>query len=407
MEKKLASRRPPPPPSPQRHQANQDQIRDRNDLKDGEQQQQQQQVDANVESLLHELYYDPRYASAYTSIGNVYRAARKLLPNLKRGEVDRWFQRQLTATLHKPVRLHFPTNKVIVMSIDDQWQCDLADMSSKAEYNDDYTFILTCIDCFSKYAWAIPIMNKQADSILEALKIILKSGRKPKRLQTDKGTEFLNRKVQTFLRQHDIQLFTTQSDKKASIVERFNRTMKGRTYKYFTAKNTYRYVDVLQSLVDGYNNTYHRSIKMKPANVRKRHQIIIRQRLYGKLKPPPKKRRAQRKKSYKYMIGDLVRIIKQRLTFARGYLPNWSEEIFIVYNRKNFKEPFYYLRDFAGEDIEGGFYEKELQLVQDSDEYRIEKVLRRKRVNGKQLHLVQWKGWPSKFNSWVENIRNL
>ena len=56
-----------------------------------------------------------------------------------------------------------------------------------------------------------------------------------------------------------------------------------------------------------------------------------------------------------------------------------------MYNRKNFKEPFYYLRYFAGEDIEGGFYEKELQQVQDSDEYRIEKLLRRKRVNGKQL----------------------
>ena len=107
------------------------------------------------------------------------------------------------------------------------------------------------------------------------------------------------------------------------------------------------------------------------------------------------------------MIGDLARIIKQRLTFARGYLPNWSEEIFIVYNRNNFKEPFYSLRDFGGEDIKGGFYEKELQLVQDSGEYRIEKVLRRKRVNGKQLHLVQWKGWPSKFNSWVEDVRNI
>ena len=402
MEKKLAIRSP-PPSTRRRQKANQDQSMDRNDLKDGEQ---QKQANASVESLLHELYYDPRHASAYTSIGNVYRAAKKLLPNLKRNEVERWFQRQLTATLHKPVRLRFPTNKVIVMSIDDQWQCDLADMSSKAEYNDGYTFILTCIDCFSKYAWAIPIINKQADSIIKALKIILKSGRKPKRLQTDKGTEFLNRKVQTFLRHHNIQLFTTQSDKKASIVERFNRTMKGRTYKYFTAKNTYRYVDVLQLLVDGYNNSYHRSIKMKPNSVRKRHQMIIRQRLYGKLKSPTKLR-TQRKKSYKYIIGDLVRIIKQRLTFARGYLPNWSEEIFIVYNRKNFKEPFYYLRDFAGEDIEGGFYEKELQQVQDSDEYRIEKVLRRKRVNGKQLHLVKWKGWPNKFNSWVENIRNL
>ena len=377
-------------------------VADRADSQDGER---------HVENLLHELYYDPQRPSAYTSIANVYRAARKLLPNIRRDEVERWFQRQLTATLHKPIRINFPTNKVLVWNIDDQWQCDLADMSSKSEYNDGHTFILTCIDCFSKYAWAIPIMDKRADSIIEALMIILKIGRKPKRLQTDKGTEFLNGKVQAFLREHGIQLFTTQSDKKASIVERFNRTMKGRTYKYFTAKNTYRYVDVLQSLVDGYNNTYHRSIKMKPIAVRKRHEMLIRQRLYGQ-RPKrgkvikPVDRRA-RKKTYKYMVGDLVRIIKKRLTFARGYLPNWSEEIFIVYNRKNFKEPFYYLRDFNGEDIKGGFYEKELQLVQDSGEYRIEKVLRRKRVNGKQLHLVQWKGLPRKFNSWVENIRNL
>ena len=371
-----------------------DQEGGRNDLKDG------------VENLLHELYYNPIHASAYTSINNVYRAVKEILPNVKRDVVERWFQHQLTATLHKPARIRFPTNKVIVMSIDDQWQCDLADMSLKAEYNDDFTFILTCIDCFSKYAWAIPIRNKQADNIILALKAILKGGRKPKRLQTDKGTEFLNRKVQNFLNHHNIQLFTTQSDKKASIVERFNRTMKGRMYKYFTAKNTYRYLDVIQSLTDGYNNTYHRSIKMKPASVRKHHQTIIRQRLYGKLKLRRNYRR-EHNKSYKYMIGDLVRITKHRSSFARGYLPNWTEEIFIIFNRKNFKEPFYYLRDFAGEDVEGGFYEKELQLVYDNEEYRVEKVLRRKRVNGKQLYLVQWKGWPSKFNSWIENIRNL
>ena len=155
------------------------------------------------------------------------------------------------------------------MSICYQWQARFCDMTSKAEYNDGYTFILTCIDCFSKYAWAIPIMSKRGEEIVQAFKRILKmSGRKPKRLQTDKGKEFLNTKVQSFLRENGIQLFTTESDKKASIVERFNRTTKGRTYKYFTVNNTYRYEEVLRSLVGGYNNTYHRSIKMKPIAVR-------------------------------------------------------------------------------------------------------------------------------------------
>ena len=367
----------------------------------------------HVEKLLSELYYDPKHPSAYTSVDNVYRAARKVLQTLKRGEVEEWFRTQLTPTIHKPTRVSFPRNRVLVFDIDDQWQADLVDMSSKAKYNDGYTFILTCIDCFSKYAWAIPIMSKHGTEIVESLKHIFRtSARKPKRLQTDKGKEFLNTKVHRFLQENDIQLFTTESDKKASIAERFNRTMKGRTYKYFTANNTYRYADVLQSLIDGYNNSYHRSIKMKPINVRPEHTIKIRQHLYGKwtknirrkdkvksAKPPSKK--------YKYAIGDLVRITKARLTFNRGYLPNWSEEIFVVYNRQNFAEPLYYLRDFNGEEIKGGFYEKELQLVHEPEEYRIEKVLRTKRVNGKVLHLVKWKGWGNEFNSWVENIRNL
>ena len=367
----------------------------------------------HVQKLLSELYYDPKHPSAYTSVDNVYRAARKVLQTLKRGEVEEWFRTQLTPTIHKPTRVSFPRNRVLVFDIDDQWQADLVDMSSKAKYNDGYTFILTCIDCFSKYAWAIPIMSKHGTEIVESLKHIFRtSARKPKRLQTDKGKEFLNTKVHRFLQENDIQLFTTESDKKASIAERFNRTMKGRTYKYFTANNTYRYADVLQSLIDGYNNSYHRSIKMKPINVRPEHTIKIRQNLYGKwtknirrkdkvksAKPPSKK--------YKYAIGDLVRITKARLTFNRGYLPNWSEEIFVVYNRQNFAEPLYYLRDFNGEEIKGGFYEKELQLVHEPEEYRIEKVLRTKRVNGKVLHLVKWKGWGNEFNSWVENIRNL
>ena len=368
-----------------------------------------------VDEVLRELYYDSKHPSAYTSVENVYRAARKVLPTLKRREVDTWFQSQLTPTLHKPTRVSFPRNRVLVFDIDDQWQADLVDMSSKAKYNDGYTFILTCIDCFSKYAWAIPIMSKHGTEIVESLKRIFRtSDRKPKRLQTDKGKEFLNTKVLRFLQENDIQLFTTESDKKASIVERFNRTMKGRMYKYFTANNTYRYIDVLQSLVDGYNNTYHRSIKMKPIDVRPEPKFTtqIRQNLYGKrikkvrgkekvksIKPPFKK--------YKYAIGDLVRITKARLTFSRGYLPNWSEEIFVVYNRQNFAKPLYYLRDFNAEEIKGGFYEQELQLVREPEEYRIEKVLRTKRVNGKLLHLVKWKGWSNHFNSWVENVRNL
>ena len=342
--------------------------------------------------------------SAFTGKENIYRAAKRKLSTITRRHVDEWLSKQLTYTLHKPARHTFSRNKTVVMSIDEQWQADLCDMASRAKDNDGHTFLLTVIDCFSKFAWVEPLMNKSSSEILNALKRILKrSGRAPQRLQTDKGSEFLNAQVQRFLKEQKIEFFTTNSEMKAAIVERFNRTLKGKMWKFFTAKNTTRYLDVLQSLVNGYNHSYHRSIKMRPVDVRERDSMAIRQRLYATTN---RKKRAT--KTYKYAIGDVVRVSKARRVFRKGYLPNWSEETFTVYNRRNTREPFYYLRDYDGEDLTGGFYEREIQRVHEPDEYRVEAVLSTKKVRGgKTLHLVKWLGWPSKFNSWVEDIRVL
>ena len=190
------------------------------------------------------------------------------------------------------------------MSIDDQWQADLCDMSAIKKENDDNTFIITVIDCFSKYAWAETVQDKSGQTIVDAIKRIFKrsGSRRPKRFQTDKGKEFLNVKVQAFLRENNIAFFTTHTEQKASIVERLNRTLKTRMYRYFTAQNTLRYVDVLQKLLNGYNNSYHRSIKMRPADVRESDQLAIRQHLYAG--------KNATSKNYKYSIGDLVRISK-------------------------------------------------------------------------------------------------
>ena len=151
-----------------------------------------------TKKLLHSLFYDVTKPSAYTGKDNVFRAARAVLSSITRADVDRWFEEQLTYTLHKPVRVQFARNKTIVKSIDDQWQADLCDMQSKSRENDGNTFILTCIDCFSKYAWAESLQQKTADDIIAAMERIFASGRKPKRLQTDKGSEFTNVKVQAF-----------------------------------------------------------------------------------------------------------------------------------------------------------------------------------------------------------------
>ena len=125
-----------------------------------------------------------------------------------------------------------------------------------------------CIDTFSKYVWIRPLFRKSGKETTEAFNSIIKSSnRKPRKLRYDQGMEFRNIQFQKLLISYDIHAYEAKNDTKAAIVERFNRTFKNKMYRYRTAENTYRYIDILQDLVDSYNNTYHRSIKMKPINV--------------------------------------------------------------------------------------------------------------------------------------------
>ena len=165
-----------------------------------------------MKEILHSLFYDVSKPSAYTSRRNVYRAARRLLPSITQADVDQWFEGQLLYTLYKPTHIHFARNKTNVKSIDDQWQVDLSELQSKAKHNDGKTLILTCIDCFSKHAWTGSLQQKTADEIIKAFEKILDSGQKPKQFQSNRGSEFTNKKLQAFLQKHNILFFTTDSN---------------------------------------------------------------------------------------------------------------------------------------------------------------------------------------------------
>ena len=107
-------------------------------------------------------------------------------------------------------------------------------------------------------------------------------------------------------------------------------------------------------------------------------------------------------------IGTWVRISKQRQTFSKGYLPSWSEEVFIVRDHRMQRQPVYYLRDLNGEHLSGAFYEPELQRVEEPTEYRVERVLRSRTTRGGvKEYFVKWKGWDNSFNSWVKDIHTL
>ena len=356
-----------------------------------------------MEETLESIYLNPSHPASFRGLDAVYRAVKEQgKTRISRKQVQNWFSQQDVYTLHKPTRRYYKRSRVIVPGIDAQFQADLVDVQSLSRYNKGYKYLLTCIDIFSKYAWVVPLKTEQGQELVKAFQTILSSGRKPLKLQTDQGTEFLNRLFQKFLRDNNIDFFTVNSGLKASVVERFNRSFKGKMYKYFTAKNTLTYIDVLPQLVSSYNNTYHRSIKMKPTQVAKSNEAKVWETLYGDDVHKPVR--------YKFAVGDRVRISKAKRLFEKSYLPNFTEELFTVYKRMARQVPVYKLKDDAGEILDGTFYETELQkIIKNDDVYRVEKILRKRKRKGVVEYFVKWKGYPDKFNSWVResNISKL
>jgi len=217
-------------------------------------------------------------------------------------------------------------------------------------------------------------------------------------VQSDKGAEFLNASFQSMLRRYGIHFYTSANENlKAAIVERFNRTLKDMIFRYFTHQNTRRYVDVLDDMLYSYNNSYHRSIGMAPSEVNEENEDVVRARLYPS-KPKTFK--------WKYDAGDRVRIFMQRQPFRKGYLGQWSQEIFEIATRLPTTPVTYELRDLTGEAIKGRFYEPEIQKVPKSDDERfdIDRVIKTRKRDGKIRYLVVWKGYPSKFDSWVDEL---
>ena len=229
-----------------------------------------------------EAYYDVKEPGSYGGIDALYRLMKQRGENVTRKQVVDWLAEQETYGLHKPVRRRFTRRKIYSRGIDYLWQADLVDMSHLVEENDGHRYLLTVIDVFSKHAWVKKLKKKDSKSITEAFDEIFAT-RKPFKLQTDKGKEFLNATFQRRLAELQIQFYVSQNDDiKASVVKRFNRTFKTKMWKYFTHKSTARYVDVLDDLLHSYNRTRHRTIGCAPIEVNKENESTIRERMYGK-----------------------------------------------------------------------------------------------------------------------------
>ena len=298
----------------------------------------------------------------------------------------------LSQELHKPKRVNFERRRVISNHIDHIWGIDLITMIKYSKQNNNYKYILTVIDFFSKHSWCYPLKNKNYNEIINSFKdIFKKSKRKPKMIQSDEGSEFTNKHVQKFFNDNNIKWYHTYNrDIKCSICERYNRTILNKIYKNFTLNNNTIWIKDLNKLVKEYNNSYHRTIKMKPVDASKKsNENIVRKNYNFEIITNKKK----------FKIGDKVRISLLKNTFEKGYTSNWSEQIYVIYDIKSSNVHYYYLKDLNGEKIDGTFYQEELLKtnMKESDLYIIEKII--KKVGNK--YLVKWRGYDDTFNSYV------
>eukprot|EP00734_Pompholyxophrys_sp_LG126_P000099 Pompholyxophrys_sp_v1_NODE_6_length_8036_cov_9.951134.p2 type:complete len:370 gc:universal NODE_6_length_8036_cov_9.951134:6863-7972(+) len=356
-------------------------------------------------NLIKQLYHDPEVG--LRGIDSFLKKLKERDIEIKKEELKNILSEMESYTLNRPVRKKPPEErKIIVPDVFNTLQADLVFMDvpqgAPASQNDGIKYLITVIDVMSKYAWVKPLKNKRGETITKAMEPIIKKI-KPQYLQVDMGSEFYNETFQKMLQENDVNMYSSQSDHKAAIVERFNRTLKGLMSRLFDAQQTFRYIDTLDRIVNNYNNSVHRTIKMKPIdaikdsnqfkvqdafNLSKSKQISI--------KPPV------------FQVGDLVRIPKAKTIFSKEIIGNWTIEVFKISKVLVTQPVTYRLEDLNKKPIKGAYYENELQLVPESvleGPHRIDKILEHRTVgrgkNAKKEVLVKWLGYGDDFNSWI------
>lgn len=330
------------------------------------------------------VYYDPAHPAGFGSVASLAEA----VPGANQRGAAAWLSGQPTYGLHRPARKRFNRGKIVVDGLDHQWAADLISLVGLAGENSQFKYILTVVDALSKYAWARPLKDKTNFTVIKAFKSIFSEGRQPRTLRTDRGTEFTGRPFLSFLKEKNIVIYFADNPTKEAMVERFNRTLQSRLWRYFTATNKKRYVDVLPGFMLAYNGKKHRTIGRAPDSVTSYNAHEVWSRMYG----------GDHKKKHKggrrlFKAGDCVRLSRAKEQFEQGYKHSWTGEIFIVDKAVGAR---YVVKDEDGERIEGTFQHFELQLVKRST-LAIKRVVKRTRTE----KLVTWRGLPNTLMTWL------
>ena len=223
----------------------------------------------------------------------------------------------------KPPKKYYPTNKTDVYYIDDIWSLDILDLKDYGPKNNrGYRYVLVTIDNFSKFGWTIPLKNKNSQTIKDSFENILTSSkRKPNLVESDRGKEFYNNIFQDFLNKNNIRLYSRNSSYGAVFAERFNRTIRDLLKKIVFEQGDAKWIDILPTITEQYNNRRHTSTKLSPkdASLKKNEGFVYKNLLDKRKKVKPK-----------YEIGDLVRTADLKKTFSKGDTTNWSYKMYKI-----------------------------------------------------------------------------
>ena len=256
-------------------------------------------------------------------------------------------KKEIAKEIFSPVIKKFQRIQIQTHYKDECWSIDLIDRSSLAKYNKNYKFIFTIIDNHTKYAWAIPLKDKSGKSTTTAFKNLLETRkRKPNKTWSDRGKEFYNKTFLDFLKQNEIQIYSTNSDLKAVFVERFNRTLLDLIKKPMYIEGKACWLNHLDAAMEKYKNRVHGTTKMPPFEAN--NQPIDPPTFVNKPKQP------------NFQVGDHVRVPDKRNLYSKGYTTNWNRELFKIHKINNTNPVTYGLVDENNEQTEGKYYEQEL-----------------------------------------------
>lgn len=362
-------------------------------------------LDTDVNKYLTNLYYDPANAASFSGPDKLYRAVKKIgAKNISKGQIKKWLQSQEAYTLNKQVNRNFERPRVITGYLNYLMGADLVDYRNLEKYNDGYKYFLLTINALSKFVHTVPLKTKQPSEIIKAFKLIFETTKPTLKIFSDKGGEFSSEKVQEFFKENNIEHYVSQNEIHSSFTERAIKTIKSKLHRYMYQFQSKTWYKVLAKITKSYNDSYHRTIKMAPSDVTPSDDNRLWKLMYPLVGSNNKNK--QRKKKFRYKIGDSVRIADTKQLFDRAYTSKWSGEIFFITNRFLSQNtiPLYTLKDFSGDAVIGTFFEEEMQRVylNDNQEYKIEKIEGYKYQNGIKYAIVKWLNWNKKYNTLVK-----